>query len=147
MSATAIWVGAIFLAVIVLAHHDLFHAELGVASRLSALVDRSSVPASLGPIPDRRLSLPVEATAYFVVSEALTNVAKYASASRATVGAACVGDTLRVEIADDGVGGADDSRGTGLRGLRDRVAALGGRLSVESPSGQGTLVVAEIPIG
>ena len=88
----------------------------------------------------------VEATAYFVVSEALANVAKYASASRATVSADCRGDLLRVEVADDGVGGADARGGSGLRGLGDRVAAIGGSLVVESPIEGGTQVIAEIPL-
>ena len=74
-------------------------------------------------------------------------MAKYAHATRATVSAPVVGSTLRVEVADDGVGGADSGRGSGIRGLQDRVAALGGRLTIESPTGQGTRVIAEIPVG
>ena len=105
------------------------------------------MPASVGTLPDRRLPMTVEATAYFVVSEALANVAKYAAATSASVAADCDATTLRVEVADDGVGGADQSRGTGIRGLSDRVAALGGRLTVHSPPGQGTRITAEIPIG
>jgi signal transduction histidine kinase len=97
-------------------------------------------------LPDRRFSPAVEAAAYFVVSEALANVAKYASATQASVGAETRGTTLRVEVGDDGVGGADASRGSGIRGLQDRVAAVGGRVTIDSPPGQGTLVVAEIPI-
>ena len=105
------------------------------------------MPAIVASTPDRRLPAGVEATAYFVVSEALANVAKYARATRATLAAQCVGPVLRVEVDDDGIGGADSSRGTGIRGLQDRVAALGGRLTVDSPAGRGTSVVAEIPIG
>jgi signal transduction histidine kinase len=97
-------------------------------------------------LPDRRLPQTVEATAYFVVSEALANVTKYASATHASVGADCRGDMLHVEVGDDGVGGADASRGTGIRGLQDRVAALGGRVTIDSPPGRGTIVIAEIPI-
>lgn len=78
---------------------------------------------------------------------ALTNVAKYASATRATVAADCPGDDLRVEVADDGIGGADPAGGSGLRGLSDRVAALGGSLVVDSPAGGGTRVIATIPLG
>jgi signal transduction histidine kinase len=126
--------------------HPAILTEAGLGPALEALVDRSVVPASLGVMPDRRMSQTIEATAYFVVSEALANVAKYSSATSATVGASCTETALRVEIADDGVGGADESRGTGIRGLRDRVAALGGRLTITSPAGVGTLVVAEIPI-
>ncbi len=111
----------------------LTEAGLGPAITPSPTAPRS--PPSVTSLPDRRLPEAVEATAYFVVSEALANVAKYASATRATVGADCRGDTLQVEVGDDGVGGADASRGSGIRGLQDRVAALGGRLTVESPIG------------
>ena len=126
--------------------HPAILTEAGLGAAITALADRSSVPAVVSSVPDRRLSAPVEATAYFVVSEALANVAKYASATRASIGADCVGSTLRVEIGDNGVGGADGSKGSGLRGLADRVAAVGGRFTIQSPIGQGTLVVAEIPI-
>jgi signal transduction histidine kinase len=126
--------------------HPAILTEAGLGAAITALADRSSVPAVVSSVPDRRLSAAVEATAYFVVSEALANVAKYASATRASIGADCVGSTLRVEIGDNGVGGADGSRGSGLRGLEDRVAAVGGRFTIDSPIGQGTLVVAEIPI-
>jgi len=126
--------------------HPAILTEAGLSSAMTALAERSAVPATVTATPDRRLSPGVEATAYFVVSESLANVAKYAHATRATVAAPIVGSTLRVEIADDGVGGADGARGSGIRGLQDRVAALGGRLTVESPQGQGTRVVAEIPV-
>jgi signal transduction histidine kinase len=126
--------------------HPAILTEAGLGAAISALAERSPVPAVVSSVPDRRLSPAVEATAYFVVSEALANITKYASATRASIGAQCDGSTLRVEVGDDGVGGADDSRGTGIRGLQDRVAAIGGRLTIESPVGQGTLVVAEIPI-
>jgi signal transduction histidine kinase len=127
--------------------HPAILTEAGLGPALDTLAERSSVAASVLARPDRRLSPAVEATAYFVVSEALANVAKYASATRATVTAECPGDSLRVEVADDGVGGADPAGGSGLRGLADRVAALGGSLSVVSPMGGGTRVVAEIPLG
>jgi signal transduction histidine kinase len=127
--------------------HPAILTEAGLAAALTALAERSSVPAAVGALPDRRLSQTVEATAYFVVSEALANVAKYASATHASVGADCRGPMLHVEVADNGVGGADASRGTGIRGLQDRVAALGGLVTIDSPPGQGTLLVAEIPIG
>ena len=97
-------------------------------------------------LPDRRLAATIEATAYFVVSEALANTAKHASAEHVVIAAACAGAWLRVEVSDDGAGGADRSRGTGLEGLTDRVAALGGRLTVESQPGRGTHIVAEIPL-
>jgi signal transduction histidine kinase len=81
----------------------------------------------------------------FVACEALTNVAKYANAKEATVRVWRDGDVARIEIADDGIGGADDTAGSGLRGLADRVEALDGRLRVESPKGAGTVVTAELP--
>ena len=84
---------------------------------------------------------------YFVVAESLTNVAKYAQAQRATVTVTRAEDAVRAEVADDGVGGARAGGGSGLRGLADRVAALDGRLAVESPAGGGTVVRAEIPLG
>ena len=97
-------------------------------------------------VSEERLSAEVEAAVYFVCSEGLANVAKYASASRATATVSVGDGAVRVEVADDGVGGADMTRGTGLRGLADRVEALGGRLRVESPRGAGTRMVAQIPL-
>ncbi len=126
--------------------HPAILTEAGLGPAIMALADRSTVPATVSAVPDRRLSPAVEATAYFVISEALANVAKYAAATRVSVGAECRGSMLHVEVGDDGVGGADGARGTGIRGLRDRAAAVGGTLTVASPSGQGTLVVAELPI-
>jgi signal transduction histidine kinase len=130
-----------------LAHgiHPAILTQAGLGPAIDSLTQRSTVPADVMVLPDRRLSPAVEATAYFVVSEALANVAKYAGATGATVAAECPGDTLRVEVTDDGIGGADPERGTGLRGLADRVAALGGTLSVDSPAGGGTRIVAVIP--
>jgi signal transduction histidine kinase len=127
--------------------HPAILTEAGLGPAIDTLAARSTVPAAVLSVPDRRLSAGVEATAYFVVSEALANVAKYASATRATVAADCPGDDLRVEVADDGIGGADPAAGSGLRGLADRVAALGGSLVVESPAGGGTRVIATIPAG
>ena len=126
--------------------HPAILTEAGLGPAITALADRSTVPATVAALPDRRLSPAVEATAYFVVSEALANAAKYASATHASVGADCRGSMLHVEVGDNGVGGADASRGSGIRGLEDRVAALGGRITIESPPGQGTLVVADIPL-
>ena len=126
--------------------HPAILTEAGLGAAITALAERSTVPATVDALPDRRLSPAIEATAYFVISEALANLAKYASATHATVGAECRGSTLHVEVGDDGVGGADASRGSGIRGLQDRVAAIGGRFTIESPKGQGTRLVAEIPI-
>jgi signal transduction histidine kinase len=127
--------------------HPAILTEAGLGPAIDTLAARSSVPTIVMTSPERRLSPAVEATAYFVVSEALTNVAKYASATATTISAACPGASLRLEIADNGVGGADPSGGSGLRGLADRVAALGGSLTIVSPAGEGTRVIAEIPLG
>jgi signal transduction histidine kinase len=94
---------------------------------------------------DHRLPEQTEATAYYVVSESLANVAKYAQATAVRVKVGQTDGRAVVEIADDGVGGADGTRGSGLRGLRDRVEALGGQFSLASPPGRGTIVRAEIP--
>jgi signal transduction histidine kinase len=119
--------------------------EHGLGAALDALAARSQVPTSVRyEVPDR-LPEAVELAAYFVASEALTNVAKYAHANEATVRAWRDGRTAVIEVADDGVGGADDARGSGLRGLADRVEALDGRLRVVSPAGAGTVVTAELP--
>jgi signal transduction histidine kinase len=95
-------------------------------------------------VPDR-LQPTIEAAAYFLVSEALTNVAKHARADAVSVDIAATDGTLEVTIADDGAGGADPANGSGLRGLVDRVAAVGGRLDVSSPSGEGTRLSARLP--
>jgi signal transduction histidine kinase len=92
------------------------------------------------------LPAPVESAAYFVVSEGLANVAKYAQATQASVSVRRQNGHVTVDIADDGVGGADAAHGSGLRGLADRVAALDGTLSLESPAGGGTLLRAKIPL-
>jgi len=94
-----------------------------------------------------RLPIPVETAAYYVVSEALTNAAKHSQATEVRVAASCAGGILTVEVADDGVGGAGNGRGSGLRGLADRVEALDGRLTVSSPAGRGTTLRAEFPCG
>ena len=119
--------------------------EHGLAPALQALARRSPVPATVSCDIRGRLPERVEFAAYFVASEALANVAKYAHASAVTVRAWQAGRTATIEIADDGVGGADDTRGSGLRGLADRVEALDGRLRVVSPPGEGTVVTAELP--
>jgi signal transduction histidine kinase len=119
--------------------------EHGLGAALDALAARSKIPTTVRCEVPARLPEPVELAAYFVAAEALTNVAKYADASEATVRAWREGELAVVEVADDGVGGADDSRGSGLRGLADRVEALDGRLRVVSPAGTGTIVSAELP--
>jgi signal transduction histidine kinase len=92
-----------------------------------------------------RLPEPVEAAAYYVVSEALTNVARYAGAETATLHVTQDDERLLVEVCDDGVGGAQISGGSGLQGLRDRVEAIGGRLELHSPPGGGTCITAHLP--
>ncbi len=119
----------------------------GLGPALQALAARAPFDVELVATPDARLPEPVEATAYYVVAEALTNVAKYAQATKATVSATRMNGRLLVEVADDGVGGAGTDRGSGLRGLADRVDALEGTLRVESPGGGGTRVSAAIPVG
>ena len=98
-------------------------------------------------VPEERLGQHLEATAYFIVSEALTNVVKHAQATRAGVVVTRDGGTLRLEITDDGRGGADTAKGTGLLGLRDRAEAEGGTLVVVSPPGRGTTLTATLPAG
>ena len=116
----------------------------GLRPALAELAQQSSVPVQV-EVPDGRFAPAHELVAYFVCSEALANVAKYANASRARVTVVASGDELRVRVGDDGIGGVDARRGSGLRGLADRVDALGGRLRVESPPGGGTRVEAILP--
>jgi len=104
------------------------------------------MPVELRTLPDRRLPEPVEAATYYVVAEALANVNKHAGARRVVVCATVDAHRVAVAVADDGVGGADD-QGAGLRGLADRVEALDGRLTLDSPPGGGTRLRAEIPHG
>jgi PAS domain S-box-containing protein len=125
--------------------HPALLTERGLVAAIRALALRSSIPVELD-LPedcDGCLAPTIETAAYYVVAESLTNVAKYASATRVAVSVSRVDDRIVVEIADDGIGGADASRGTGLCGLDDRVSALDGTLTVESPPGVGTTVRAE----
>jgi signal transduction histidine kinase len=119
--------------------------DRGLDAALSSVALRAPLPVAVTVDVDQRPGTPVEIAAYYLVSETLTNVAKYAGATTATVTVTREHDDLVVEVADDGVGGADPSRGSGLRGLADRVNALGGSVHVSSPRGQGTTVRAEIP--
>ena len=125
--------------------HPAVLTDRGLPTALETLASRAPVPVELGELPDERLPEAVELAAYFVVSEALTNVAKYSEASHATVQVERDNGRVVVEVADDGIGGADPGRGTGLRGLADRLAVLEGRLDVESPRGRGTTITARIP--
>ncbi len=125
--------------------HPRALTEHGLEAALASLARRSPVPVELA-VPAGRLSAEVEAAAYFVCSEAFANVAKYASASRVVVRVTADDRAALVEIVDDGVGGADPARGSGLRGLADRAEALGGALSLASPPGGGTRLAAELPL-
>jgi signal transduction histidine kinase len=122
--------------------HPAILTDRGLAAALQALAERAPVPVSLSVDEVPRA---VETAIYFVVSEGLTNVAKYARATAASVTVRRHGGSVKVEIADDGVGGADAAAGSGLRGLSDRVGALDGRVWVESQPGEGTRLRAEIP--
>ena len=126
--------------------HPAILTEAGLGPALESLAERSPVPVTLETELAGRLPPLVEATAYFVAAEALTNVAKHASASAALLTARIEDGWLRVSVTDDGAGGVDPDRGSGLRGLLDRVSALGGRLAI-ADGGPGTRVEAEIPCG
>ena len=127
--------------------HPAVLSDRGLSAAVQALAGRAPVPVDVAALPDERLPPDVEAAAYFVIAEALTNVARYAEAGSAAVEVQRSNGLLEVEVRDDGVGGADPARGSGLRGLSDRVAALDGRLEVSSPKGGGTEVRAVIPCG
>jgi signal transduction histidine kinase len=126
--------------------HPAVLSEHGLGPALAGLAGRCPVPVELDVELAERLPGGVEASAYYVVSEALANVTKYAQATEVIVRATCDDGVLVVEVEDDGIGGADSDKGTGLRGLADRVEALSGRLSVASAPGEGTLVRAELPV-
>ena len=127
--------------------HPAVLTERGLGAALEVLADRTPLPVSIANELPTRLPAQIEAAAYYVVAESLTNIAKHANASIVEVRLSRADGHARVEVIDDGVGGADPSRGTGLRGLTDRVEALEGRLGVHSPDSGGTQVWAEIPLG
>ncbi len=126
--------------------HPRALTERGLGAALDELADQAAVPVAVD-VPLRHYPGPLEAAAFFVCSEGLANVAKYAAASRVRVDVRAAGSRLVVTVDDDGRGGADPSSGSGLRGLADRVEAVGGTLSVESPLGAGTRLEAQLPIG
>jgi signal transduction histidine kinase len=126
--------------------HPAVLADRGLAAALETLTSRAPLPVVVEGVPDRRLPAALEAAAYFVVAESLTNAVKHADATEVHVQMACTSKALVAEIADDGRGGADPEGGSGLRGLADRVEALGGRLEVASGAGRGTIVRAELPL-
>ena len=125
--------------------HPAVLTDRGLGPALEGLLARAPVPVEITELPEERLSGPVEAAAYYVVAEAITNVAKYAHASSVTVSIRRSNGQATVVVADDGVGGADPTRGSGLRGLADRLEALDGRLEIDSPDARGTRISAEIP--
>jgi signal transduction histidine kinase len=125
--------------------HPAILADGGLAPAFKALARRSPVPVTLGVHLPERLPERVEVTAYYVVSEALANAAKHARASAVRVDLDAAGDVIRLAVRDDGVGGADPARGSGLVGLKDRVEAIGGTLSVRSRPDEGTTLRAELP--
>jgi signal transduction histidine kinase len=131
-----------------LAHglHPAVLTDYGLEAALQAACTRAPLPVRLVFDVDRRVPAPVEVAVYYLVCEALTNVAKYAHADSAVVEVGVDDGTLVVKIADDGVGGADAASGSGLRGLAERLEVLGGRLQVSSPRGGGTTLRARVPL-
>jgi signal transduction histidine kinase len=125
--------------------HPAILSDGGLGPALRALARRSTVPVELDVHPERRLPERVEVAAYYVVSEALTNAAKHAHASAVHVDVDASDSVVELVIRDDGVGGADPRRGSGLIGLTDRVEALGGRIEIASPSGHGTSLLVRFP--
>ena len=126
--------------------HPAVLTDRGLRAAVDVLAGRVPVPVELAEIPGARLPEPVEAAAYYLIAEALTNVTKYAGATAVRVRVAVDDERVVVEVSDDGVGGADAAGGSGLRGLADRVEALGGSLEVVSPAGDGTTLRAEVPV-
>lgn len=127
--------------------HPAILTEEGLRPALKALARSSAVPVKLELGVHARLPEQVEVAAYFVVSEALANVAKHAQASVVRIAVEARRSALEIMISDDGIGGADPSRGSGLIGLTDRIEALGGTIDVSSPAGAGTQIRAELPTG
>jgi signal transduction histidine kinase len=125
--------------------HPRLLTDLGLAAAVGELAERCPLPVALDVRLPGRLPTAVESTAYFMVSEALTNAARHAGASRVVVTAARTGATLAVEVTDDGVGGAEADRGSGLRGLADRAAVMAGTLRITSPTGGPTTLRMELP--
>jgi signal transduction histidine kinase len=121
-------------------------SEDGLASAVRALARRSPIPVELEVSTSERFAKSVEVTGYYVVSELLTNAAKHANASVVRVAIEVSNATLQLAVRDDGVGGADPARGSGLIGLRDRVEAIRGAIAIESPVGAGTTVLVTLPL-
>ncbi len=126
--------------------HPAVLTDRGLAPALDALAARAPMPVEMAGVPADRLPAAVESAVYYFIAEALTNAAKHGRASGVTVSLGVGEEAVVVEVADDGIGGADWRTGTGLRGLVDRIEALGGRLQIKSPPGDGTRLSAEIPL-
>jgi signal transduction histidine kinase len=126
--------------------HPAVLTDRGLAPALQSLTGRAPFPVEISGVPSLRLTEAVEAAVYYVVAESLTNAAKHAGASEAVVALASTEETIVVEIRDDGRGGASIAGGSGLRGLADRIEALGGRFDLHSPAHEGTTVRAELPL-
>ena len=126
--------------------HPAVLTNRGLPAAVEALAGRAPVAVELAEMPDERLPAPVEAAAYYLIAEAFANVAKYAAATAVRVRVVTGDDSVTVEVTDDGVGGADPAGGSGLRGLADRVEALGGSLEVHSPAGDGTSLRGTLPL-
>jgi signal transduction histidine kinase len=126
--------------------HPAVLSEGGLGPALKTLARRSPIPVELDVRAEGRLPEPVEVAAYYVVSEALTNAAKHAGASIVHVNVDVGGRVLRAAVRDDGLGGADPVRGSGLLGLKDRAETIGGTISLQSPHGKGTTLIAELPL-
>jgi signal transduction histidine kinase len=126
--------------------HPAVLTDRGLAPALQSLANRSTFPVAITGVPAIRLPEPVEAALYYVVAESLTNAAKHSRATKGSVELSTTSETVAVEIRDNGSGGASMSSGSGLRGLADRVEALGGELRYQSPAGGGTVIRAELPL-
>jgi signal transduction histidine kinase len=124
--------------------HPTILTESGLAAAVEALAERAPLPVT-ADVTDRRFPSEIEVAAYYVIAEGLTNIAKYAEATEARIEVTATDGQLVVKVRDNGRGGADPVEGSGLRGLADRVAAIGGRLNVTSPHGRGTTLIAELP--
>ena len=127
--------------------HPAVLTDRGLEPALQSLANRAPFPVKIVGVPSNRLDEGVEAAVYYLVAESLTNAAKHADASEARVAMTNTSDEVVVTIGDNGRGGASAARGSGLRGLADRIEALGGRFELKSPSGGGTLVRATLPLG
>jgi signal transduction histidine kinase len=127
--------------------HPAVLRDRGLGPALNGLAARAPVTVQVAALPGERLPEPVETAAYYLVAEALTNVARHAHATVVTVSVTRTGDRARIEVRDDGIGGAATGHGSGLRGLADRLEALGGRLELDSLHGAGTTLIGELPLG